>query len=350
MNGKHSTFNIQRRTSNGRWSSFRASIGCWMLNVECWLFLLFLALCPATFGATNETVFPDISAPPPVASDNPRALYNAGTGKLRAGKWNDAEMLLESAVSKQDERVQPAALFNLGHVRFALGNEELKKSPSAGAAGQRARAAGEAGEDAIQKATDALASNEVQQMVEAYFIGRGARKEMRAATKAVQSAMEAYGKTLSKWRRSLSDFQSAAELNPADTNAAHNAEVVAQEIAKLVDRLREMQLAGASLGGKQAALNGLLSQLKGRIPAQNAPPGSSGEGEEGEDGEDGDNPSPESLTGMKESTGSGGSESGLSISPEAAAQLLNGIQPDGKQLPMGQGETGKPKDRSGRIW
>jgi hypothetical protein len=29
---------------------------------------------------------------------------------------------------------------------------------------------------------------------------------------------------------------------------------------------------------------------------------------------------------------------------------MNSIQPDGKQLPMGQGELGEPKNRGGRIW
>ncbi len=349
MKGKLSTFTIQRRTSRGRWRSNRSFIGSWALNIECSMLFFFTGICPPVFGSTNNAAIADISiSPPPVASENPRALYNAGTEKLRAGKLSESETLLESAVVKQNERVQPAALFNLGHVRFAQGIEELKKTPPANVTNTRARTADATGADAIQKATDALASNDMQQMVEAYVTGRGARKEMREATKAVQRAMEVYGKTLSKWRRSMGDFQSAAELNPADTNATHNAEMVAQAIAKLVDSLRDMQQAAAGLNGKLGQLNGLMSQLKGRIPGPNAPPGAAGE--EGEEGEDGNGPLPESLTGQQEAPTDGGREAGLKISPEAAAQLLNGIQPGGKQLPMGQGETGKPKDRSGRIW
>lgn len=267
---------------------------------------------------------------------------------MRAGKWNDAETLLESSLARQDEPLQPAALFNLGHVRFAQGMEELKKSPPAAAVSRRAQAAAAAGDAAIQKAADALAGNDVAQMVAAYLNGRGVRKEMRAATTAVQRALEAYGQTLVKWQRSLNDFQSAAELNPADTNAMHNAEVVAQAIAKLVDSITEMQQAAANLGGRQSQLNGLLNQLKGRIPAPNAPPGAAGEDDD--EGEDGNGVRPESLAGLQEATSGGGSETGLKISPEAAAQLLNSIQPDGKQLPMGQGETGQPKNHSGRIW
>ena len=78
-------------------------------------------------------------------------------------------------------------------------------------------------------------------MVAAYLEGRGARRELRDAEKAVQAAMETYGKTLQKWQRAADDFKSAAELNPADTNAARNAEIVERGIAKLVDSLRKMQ-------------------------------------------------------------------------------------------------------------
>jgi len=92
-----------------------------------------------------------------------------------------------------------------------------------------------------------------------------------------------------------------------------------------------------------------MKQLKGKIPAQDMPPGAAGE--ENEDSDDGKQPTPESLSGQKESDqGSGGQDLGLKISPEEAGQLLNGLQPGGKQLPMGQGETGTPQNRSGRIW
>ena len=339
---KHPISSIQHPLADGRTPAPA-------LAVRCSLLFFFIALCHSAFGSTNEAASADHSfSPPPRAPATARDFYNAGTKKLRAGKWNDAETLLESSLARQDEPLQPAALFNLGHVRFAQGMEELKKSPPAAAVSRRAQAAAAAGDAAIQKAADALAGNDVAQMVAAYLNGRGVRKEMRAATTAVQRALEAYGQTLVKWQRSLNDFQSAAELNPADTNAMHNAEVVAQAIAKLVDSITEMQQAAANLGGRQSQLNGLLNQLKGRIPAPNAPPGAAGEDDD--EGEDGNGVRPESLAGLQEATSGGGSETGLKISPEAAAQLLNSIQPDGKQLPMGQGETGQPKNHSGRIW
>ena len=310
-------------------------IGHSMLDVECWMFFYF-SLCPAAFGSTNDVTNTDnFISPPPVAHETARGFYNAGTEQLRAGKLGDAEMLLESSLARQDDQVQPAALFNLGHVRFAQGTEELKKSPPG--ATHQSRAAIRDGEVAIQTAEDALAGNDIQQMVDAYLAGRGTRKEMRAATRVVQRAMEQYGKTLVKWRLALDDFKSSAELNPADTNARHNAEVVQQAIAKLVDSLREMQQVAMNLGGKKSELDQLMKQLKGKIPASNMPPGAAGS-EEDDEGDDGEPPSPEALTGLEESDkGGGGQEMSLKISPEQAGQLMNSLQPDGEAAADGFG-------------
>jgi hypothetical protein len=347
MKGKHSTSNIQPRTPNGGASEGPSAIGCWKFSVGGSMLVFSFIVLSAALGATNDA--PDASrSTPPEQSETARGFYNAGTEKLQAGKLNDAEALLESSLARQDERVQPAALFNLGHVRFAQGIEEFKKSPTGTT--RRSQAAMQDSAAAIQKAEDALTGNDIQQMVDAYLAGRGTRQEVRAATKAVQRAMEQYGKTLVKWRRALNDFESSAELNPADTNASHNAEVIAQAIAKLVDSLREMQQVATRLGGKKSELDQLMKQLKGKIPAPDMPPGASG-GEEDEEGDDGKPPSPESLTGLEESDkGGGGQEMSQKISPEQAGQLMNSLQPDGKQLPMAPGELGQPKDRSGRIW
>ena len=130
MNGKHPTFNIQYPTSIDRWLAAHAFLGRSMLNVECWMFLLFFCLCPVVFGSPNDATNTDnFISPPPVVNETARGFYNAGTERLLAGKFDDAETLLESSLARQDERVQPEALFNLGHVRFAQGMEELKKSP-----------------------------------------------------------------------------------------------------------------------------------------------------------------------------------------------------------------------------
>ncbi len=75
-------------------------------------------------------------------------------------------------------------------------------------------------------------------MVAAYMRGRGARKELKAATEAVQRALKVHGAVLARWERSSGDFKSALELNNTDADARQNAEVVDRCIAKLVDSLR----------------------------------------------------------------------------------------------------------------
>ncbi|HTQ52373.1 MAG TPA: hypothetical protein VMJ12_16830 [Candidatus Acidoferrales bacterium] len=311
-----------------------------------------MAAASAARASTDATTNAGPALPPP---PGPRAtareFYNAGTQRLLAAKFDDAETLLESSLARQDERLQPEALYNLGHVRFAQGSDLLKKSPDGTTTIQHGRASVVEADEAIQKAAAALTDTNLQQMVDAYLAGRGARRDLTAATKAVQRAMEKYGQVLVKWRRSLSDFQSAAELDPADTNATHNAGTVEQAIARLVDKIQEMQQLAAGLGGKKSELDKILKQLKGKIPAEDMPPGAPGNQQEDEDGDDGKRPSPESLAGQQErDTGGGGQVMGLRISAEQAGQLMNSLQPGNKQLPMGQGQPGQPQNRSSRIW
>jgi len=271
-----------------------------------------------------------------------RDFFNAGTRRLHEGKLRDAEASLQAALAKQDERVQPASLYNLGHVRFAQGVEELKKSLAAGPTASRARTANQRGDRAIQQAGDALAGGDVQKMVAAYLNGRGARRELRAANDAVRKALELHGAALRRWQRALGDFQSAAELKPADTNAQHNAEIVERAIAKLIDSIREMQQAAMGMGERSQELGEQLQQLKGQIPAPLMPPGAAGEDEE-------EGRPWQPKEGDQEGPSKDGEE--VSLSPEEAGWLLEGFRLDGeRRLPMGQGEQGQPKNRAGRNW
>ena len=276
---------------------------------------------------------------PPVTS---RDFFNAGTRRLHDGKLREAEASLQAALAKQDERVQPASLYNLGHVRFAQGVEELKKSLAAGPTAARARTANQRTGQAIQVAADALGGKDVQKMVAAYLNGRGARKELRAAGTAVRKALELHGAALRKWERSLGDFQSAAELNPRDTNAQHNAEVVERAIAKLVDSIREMQQAAMGMEQRNQQLGEQLKQLRGQIPAPLMPPGAAGEDEE-------EGRPWQPKEGEQEGPSKEGEE--MTLSPEEAGWLLEGFRLDGeRRLPMGQGEEAQPRDRRGRDW
>jgi hypothetical protein len=303
-----------------------------------------LILGAADSKPAMPTNAPSVKPEPPPTT--PREFFNAGSRKLTEGKLREAEAFLQGALAGQDERVQPPALYNLGYVRFAQGLEELKKSLSAGPSAARGNAAAQRGDQAIRQAADALAGNDVQKMVAAYQNGRGVRKELKAATEAVRRALELHGAALRKWRRSLGDFLSAGELNPADTNAQHNAEIVEQAIAKLVDSIREMQQVAMGMVPRERELGEKLKQLKGQIPEPFMPPGAAGDEEEDEEGK---GRPPEPQAGEKEGPSKEGEE--MNISPEAAGWLLEGFKLDSeRRLPMGPGEQGKPRDPAKRNW
>lgn len=286
-------------------------------------------------------------AKPTQPPETPREFFNAGTKLLKAGKLREAEAELLATLIQRDDQLHPAALYNLGQVRFAQGTEELKKAADGAQRTGRLRQATARANAAIQGADAALANNDVNRMVEAYQQGRGARKELNAATKAVRAAMEVFGNVLLRWQRAAGDFKSAAELNPADTNATRNADIVNQRIAWLIDQIREMQQAMAAAAQAKQQLGEKMSQLKGRIPAPDAPPGGAGdeeeEEEEGEESPKGPQPHHE------ERAGKTGEE--MKMSPEAAERMLNGMRRDGdRRMPMGQGEEGKPKDPNRPNW
>lgn len=275
-----------------------------------------------------------------------RDFYNAGTRLLAARKFGEAEKMFQAALATQDERVQPPALYNAGQARYGGGLERLKQGPDAQKVMGQGAAALAAGEQAGREAEGALAENNLGKIVAAYLDGRGTRRQLRDAEKVVAAAMESYGKTLEQWQRAADDFKGAAELNPADTNAAHNAEVVERELARLVDRLQRMQNMMGMLGKQRQELGKMLSKLKGQAPAPNAPPGMSGDEEEDDEGV-----KPESLAGQKEKAGREGDQMQLPVSPDEASQLLNGLSLDGtRRLDMSDKE-GKPgADRKGRNW
>lgn len=286
----------------------------------------------------------DTNTPPPVTA---RDFYNAGTELLAAKKYADAERMFQSSLARQDEHVQPPALYNLGQTRFAEGIELLKKEPDARRTLTQGKLATDAGASAIRSAESALASNELSKMIAAYIEGRGARHELRAAAKAVTAAMDTFGKTLAAWQRAADDFKSAAELNPADPNAAHNAQIVEEEIAKLVDTLQKLQQMAGAIGGQQQQLGPLLSKLKGQIPAPFAPPGGQGDDDEDDDG----GIQPDSLQGKEEHAAREGEQMQIPLSPDQAGKILDGISLDGtRRLPMTDQQGVKPDGKNGRNW
>ncbi|HLH57053.1 MAG TPA: hypothetical protein VKY92_25965 [Verrucomicrobiae bacterium] len=304
-------------------------------------FVLALALACAGPAIGRAAAVP-VETPAPTPS-TPREFYNAGTRELREGKLREAEASLETALASQDDRLQPPALYNLGHVRFALGLEELKKGPASKAAVQRGQGAVQGATGAVSEADEALASEDVQKMVAAYLRGRGARRELKAATQAVRNALKTQGAALQKWQRSSGDFKSTVELDSKDSDAQQNADTVDRYIAKLIDSIRELQQMAAALGNKGDDLKQKMNQLKGKIPAPDAPPGPGGDDDDEEDMPQGQ------KQGDKEGSSKEGQE--MTLSPEQAGWLLNGFKLDSEhRLPMGEESTARPKNQSGRTW
>src|SRR5215467_11216059 len=107
------------------------------------------------------------SAPEPPPPSTPREFFNAGTQKLQQGKLREAESYFESALASQLAKLQPPALYNLGHTRFGQGVEELKKGPAAGPTAAHGRAAAQWADEASREADEALQSDNVNKMVAA---------------------------------------------------------------------------------------------------------------------------------------------------------------------------------------
>ena len=298
----------------------------------------------STSASTNLTSNARTNAPVPIpAPESPRQFFNAGTHQMAEGKLREAEAFFEAALASQDARIQPPTLYNLGHVRFSQGVAELKKGPKSGPTGTQARTATTAGTSSVQDATEALASNDVQRMVASYVRGRGTRRELNAAIKAVKRAIEVHGVTLAKWQRASADFKSSTELNRADADAAHNADVVDRSIARLIDSLQELQQAANVLGQKKQELGEKMKELKGRIPEPDMPPGAPGEEEEEEEQPKGPEP------GQEEGETREGKE--MPLTPEQAEWLLESFKLDAnRRLPMGQEATEPTKPRERLPW
>jgi len=304
---------------------------------------LFLNFTLLTFNLDAEVATNSTPTQPERAPETPRDFYNAGTRKLQENKLREAEAYLETSLARQDGAVQPAALYNLGHVRFAQGSELLEKAPQSSRVTAGAQSAVSYGAAALQEIETAQQSRQLDSMVRAYLHGRGARKDLNSAMKAIRRALETYGEVLGKWNRCLGDFQGAAELNLANHKARGNADIVCRHIAKLIDRIRMMQQAMMAAAQMQQELGEKLQQLRGQIPDDAMPPGAPGDGEEEDEMPNGLQP------GMQEGPSKQGEEQ--SISPEEAGQILNGFRLDGdRRLPMGGDQPGKPDDPNRKTW
>jgi hypothetical protein len=287
-----------------------------------------------------------------------REFYNDGTHYLSQSNLWRAESSLQRSLDLQDPRFQPPALYNLGHIRYTQGAEELKKGPPAQGTRRVSQAVLKEADDAVNaldkameppsqntSSADSASDDAIKHLVESYLQGRGARRDLRAATKAVKLALQAHQNTLLKWQRSSGDFKSAVELNSKDDEARQNAEVVDRSIAKLVDEIRQLQQMAETLGMKQQELGEKLKKCRGQIPAPNMPPGAAGDDEEDDRFPSGKEPGDEKAGKRDEKETAG-------LTSEQAAWLLDAFKLDSdRRLPMTEAtKAQQPRDRSKPTW
>jgi exonuclease VII small subunit len=220
----------------------------------------------------------------------------------------------------------------------------LKKADDGANAATRGKRASETGDQAIQAADAALAGYDLDAIIEAYMNGRGARKQLKQVSEAVNKALESHGTVLARWQRSSGDFKSAHELNPRDAEAQFNAELVDKHIAELVDRLNALKLAMQCMGKCRTDLKQRMDQMKKLLPEEVRKQCENGDEDDEEEGTP-----KEPKEGMQEAKPKDGRE--RYMSPEEAARLLEAFKLDAnRKLPMGTEQSGMPKNRQGREW
>jgi Ca-activated chloride channel family protein len=268
-------------------------------------------------------------------------LYNQGSQLLEEGKLREAEQILTEALLIQDVSCQPAALYNLGHVRYRLGAEALRQGPMPESLPQLEAARTALAQKAIDDAETALARQRIEAIVDAYRQARLARRQLKPVADAVKTALESHRNALMRWERASSDFKSAIELNPTEADARFNADVMDRHIARLVELVQQLQQSMQSLAGQRQRLQQQIEAMKKFLPKELH--------EDGGDEEDEDSETPLPKPGDQEKPGREGKE--RMMTREEAARLLNSLRLDAnRKLPMGMHQTGASDNRQGKTW
>ena len=277
-----------------------------------------------------------------------RELYNEGAAKLVKGELREAETALREAAATNSENVQPLALYNLGHVRFAQGTETLKGEGNRQQLLGSADAACVVAEEAIRRGTPAAEGDDLQQIIGAYMEARAARKELRVSRDDTQRTIDLLGSALSRWRRSVGDFQSAAELDAKNEDATFNADIVERKIAELLKFKKQTEQRSESVGSQREKIKELMKKLRGKIPK-----GMMSESDDEEDDDD-EGEKGEPKIGEKQQQRIGGERE---VSPEMARWLKETMKRRTMSLGNEEGEGFRPSDeqrkpaqRKGKDW
>ncbi len=292
----------------------------------------------------------------------PREVYNQGAQSLEKGYLREAESNLLRAAASNIETLQPPALYDLGHVRFKLGQELLKGEQPRQPMIDRAENAHDDGQDAIREANRALKDDDLNHIIGAYNAGRGVRKQLRLAGEETMRALDLYGAVKVRWKRSVGDFRSTVELRTNDHDAQFNADIVQRHLDELQKQMQELAEKKEQVAKTRAELKKKLAELRKKIPDGMIQPGEGDPDDEDDEDEPKDQKKPEDS--FKDELGREGEKRG--ITPEMAQQILEALGlkgdrklplgPDGKvpggpggRMPGGDEKT-PPKNRKGKDW
>ena len=279
-------------------------------------------------------------------------FYNEGVAKFAEKELRDAETALVQAARANEERVQPAALYNLGHVRFLQGKDTLKGEGNRRQLLDNADATSVVAEEAIRHARGVVESEDVQELINAYMRGRVARKQLRTVRDETTRELDLIAAALQRWRRSVGDFRGAKELEPANEDAGFNADVVERHIKELLKFQKKVQQAQEANGKKREELRELMKQIGGKIPEdmkRGSDDEESDEDEEGKEPKDGKEPKPSE----KQQQRIGGDREihpdMLRLLKEKMPNRTMSIGQDGEQKGFG-GDKPEDKKRKGRDY
>ena len=283
-----------------------------------------------------------------------QAYYNEGVDKLSQNELREAEAAFRQALQTNHAKVQPPALYNLGHVRFLQGKETLKGEGNRQLLLDSSAAAMALAEEVIRRTEPVADSTDIQELVSAYMEARAARKRLRMTRDEGTRELDLLGSALSRWRRSVGDFRGAHELEPAHQDASFNADVVERHIDELLKFKKKVEEQQANVGQQREKLKELMKKMRGKIPAEMQRGSDDEEDDEEEEPQEpkpGETPKqqqqriggereidPDMLRVLKEKM----PQRTMSVGQEGE-QEMQGFRPDGRR-------PNEPRNRKGRDW
>jgi tetratricopeptide (TPR) repeat protein len=265
------------------------------------------------------------------------AQFNAGVSHMAKKDLREAEVALRAAVASNHVSVQPLALYNLGHVRFLQGKETLKGEGNRQQLLDSSAAATALAEEVLRRGSPIAERNDIQELIGAYMEARAARKQLRIVRDENTRELDLIGSALQRWRRAVGDFRSAVELNPSNTDAAFNADVVERHIDALLNFKKKLEQEQEEVGQQREKLTQMMKKMRGKIPKE-MQRGSDEEEDDEEQEEEPDERDPKTETPKQQQQRIGGERE---IDPD----MLRVLKEKMPQRTMSVGQEGERADR-----